>query len=182
LAQIAREPLSRHQIGSANRLIVTKLDQAEEGTIGRLVATLAFLNPGAAISGAVLGSATEMPEPAEAVPETFADLDDNPAAAILASRIDLDPSIDWTAFAVWLSALLHARGDDIMRVKGVMRTPAGRLLLQSVRKVVQSPEILPESGGSGCGADNSIVFIGRGFRPADLHRSLRFFAGGTMPQ
>ena len=37
-------------------------------------------------------------------------------------------------------------GDDLVRVKGVIRTPAGRLLLQTVRKVVQSPEILPETG------------------------------------
>ena len=45
------------------------------------------------------------------------------------TKLLLDPSIDWTAFSVWLSALLHARGDDVLRVKGIARTPAGRMLL-----------------------------------------------------
>jgi G3E family GTPase len=72
--------------------------------------------------------------------------------------------------------LLYARGDDIMRVKGVVRTPAGRLLLQSVRHVVQSPEILPDGGEEVDSKDNSIVIIGRGFEPQSLLPSLRYFA------
>ena len=92
-------------------------------------------------------------------------------------RLALGEDIDWTAFSVWLCALMHARGDDIMRVKGVVRTPAGRLLLQSVRKIVQSPEILPDEAERHVGEDNSLVFIGRGFRAEDLSRSLRHFAG-----
>ena len=98
---------------------------------------------------------------------------------ILPTQIEVDPSLDWSAFALWLSALLHARGDDLVRVKGVLRTPAGRLLLQTVRKVVQSPEILPEQGESR--SDNMIVFIGRGYRPADLDRSLHRFLGRPLP-
>ena len=56
-----------------------------------------------------------------------------------------------------------------------MRTPAGRLLLQSVRKVVQSPEILPEQDEAR--EDDMIVVIGRGYRGDDLRRSLAHFAG-----
>ena len=56
-----------------------------------------------------------------------------------------------------------------------MRTPAGRLLLQSVRKIVQSPEILPDDRP--LGDDNGLVFIGRGFGADQLARSLRHFAG-----
>ena len=96
-------------------------------------------------------------------------------APITPARLNIDDSIDWTAYTVWLSALLHARGDDIVRVKGVVRTPAGRLLLQSVRKVVQSPEILPDQGDTR--EDNMIVVIGRGYTPDQLKRSLRYFAG-----
>jgi G3E family GTPase len=177
LAQMAREPLSRRQIAAADRLIITKLDQADEGSVKRLAATLCILNPGAVISGAIMGSSTGVPDATGVVPETLPYLSDAEAAAILAVRIDLDPSIDWTAFAVWLSALLHARGEDVMRVKGVMRTPAGRLLLQSVRKAVQSPEILPDEEAGG--EDNAMVFIGRGFTASDLRRSLRYFAGAT---
>ncbi|MEK6247845.1 MAG: hypothetical protein N2C12_06670, partial [Planctomycetales bacterium] len=47
---------------------------------------------------------------------------------------------------------------------------------QSVRKVVQSPEILPDSVTAGKD-ENSIVFIGRGFKQRDLQISLKRFAG-----
>ena len=92
---------------------------------------------------------------------------------IFAAKIVIDDAIDWTSFSVWLSALLHARGDDVLRVKGVVRTPAGRLLLQTVRKIVQPPEILPEQAER---EDGTIVVIGRGYDAADLKRSLRYFA------
>ena len=58
-----------------------------------------------------------------------------------------------------------------------MRTPAGRLLLQSVRKIVQSPEVLPDDEDRPAGEDNSLVFIGRGFGVEQLTKSLRHFAG-----
>ena len=65
------------------------------------------------------------------------------------------------------------RISDVLRVKGVARTPAGRMLLQSVRKTVQSPEILPEQDER---MDNVMVVIGRGYRGEDLRRSLQYFA------
>jgi G3E family GTPase len=179
LAQLKSEPLGRRQVEAADSLIVTKVDKAEESAMKRLLAMLHLLNPGAGVSGAIMGSEAALPDATGTTAETFSDLSAAEVVPILAARLDLDPSIDWTAFSVWLSALLHARGEDVMRVKGVVRTPAGRLLLQSVRKVVQSPEILPESKASGRGEDNSVVFIGRGFSAKDLRQSLHYFAGAA---
>jgi G3E family GTPase len=101
------------------------------------------------------------------------ELPEDAAAPIKATSIDIDETIDWAAFSVWLSALLYARGDDIMRVKGDVQTPADRLLLQSVRHVVQSPEILPDGGDEVDGKDNSNRIIGRGFDPKSLLPSLQ---------
>lgn len=83
--------------------------------------------------------------------------------------------LDWSDLFVWLSALIHARGHEIVRVKGVVRSPAGRLLVQSVHRVVQQPEILPDTADGR--ADDVLVFIGRGFAGADLARSVRGFLG-----
>lgn len=176
LGQLRGEPLGRRQVEIADRLVITKVDEAEEATLARLVATLAFLNPGAAISGAVRGTDVALPSMRDATPEQLPDLSgETDRPPIFPTKLEIDETIDWTAFSVWLSALLHARGDDVLRVKGVVRTPAGRLLLQSVRKIVQSPEILPEQGSDR--EDNTIVVIGRGYRGEDLRRSLRHFAG-----
>jgi G3E family GTPase len=176
LAQLASEPLGRKQIEVADHLIVTKVDEAEEGALKALLATLASLNPGARTTGASKGVDVPLPDFEGVAPEHLPNLSGVPQKApITPTRLLIDDSIDWTAFTVWLSALLHARGDDIVRVKGVVRTPAGRLLLQTVRKVVQSPEILPEQGDTR--EDNMIVVIGRGYTPDQLKRSLKYFAG-----
>lgn len=176
LEQLRQEPLSRRQMELADRLVVTKIDEADEAALARLLATLKAINPGASISGAVKGSEAALPDHAGAEPEVLGDLGEGAGGApIRALKLDIGEDIDWTAFSVWLSALIHARGDDILRVKGVVRTPAGRLLLQSVRRIVQSPEILPEDRP--LGDDNSLVFIGRGFGTDQLAKSLRHFAG-----
>ena len=177
LAQLRSEPLGRRQVEIADRLIVTKVDAAEEGALARLLATLQTINPGAAISGAVKGSEVALPSWADAEPESLPDLSGSERPAIFPTKLVIDETIDWTAFSVWLSALLHARGDDVVRVKGVVRTPAGRLLVQSVRKIVQSPEIVPEQADGERREDDTIVVIGRGYRGDDLRKSLRHFAG-----
>lgn len=175
LAQLRTEALGRRQVAVADRLIVTKSDVADPPALARLVATLRLLNPGAVISGTVQGQDVPLPDGSGAEPEALLDLGPE-SGPLRPSRVTLDADIDWTAFALWLSALLHARGDDLVRVKGVVPTPAGRLLLQAVRKVVQQPEILPGLAWPDPG-DGVVVFIGRGYRPEDLRRSLRRFAG-----
>jgi G3E family GTPase len=179
LAQLMTEPLGRRQIGAADRMILTKVDACDPVAFGSLRATLAMLNGHARLSAAVLGDTVDLPLlPVDAQAAALPPLMQEDARGPIApTHLALPPDLDWSAFMLWLSALLHARGDDLVRVKGVLRTPAGRLLLQTVRKVVQSPEILPEQGESR--SDDVIVFIGRGYRPEDLGRSMRRFLSPT---
>ncbi len=179
LDQLRTEPLGRRQIETADRLILTKVDEVDTEPLMRLRATLAVLNPGASVSAAIKGSNSDLPSAiGDVLPEELPDISGATSRPpIFPARIVLDDTIDWTAFSVWLSALLYARGDDVVRVKGVVRTPAGRLLLQSVRRAVQSPEILPEQTNDANREDNVIVVIGRGYRAEDLTKSLRSFSG-----
>ena len=181
MLQLSTEPLGRRQVGAADRLILTKTDACEPQALAALRATLAMVNPGAAVTAAVLGETVVLPPlPPGTAPAPLPPLPgEDSRGPILPTQVQVDPGIDWSVFALWLSALLHARGDDLVRVKGVIRTPAGRLLLQTVRKVVQSPEILPDQPDQG--QDNRIVFIGRGYQPADLDRSMHHFLGRPLP-
>lgn len=172
LAALRAEPLGRRQIEAATRLVVTKVDAADPALLAVLVATLASLNPAAPVEFTANGSLVPAPDLPPASAEPLPDIGGKAAEPIFPVRIALGDDVDWTAFTVWLSALLHARGDDVMRVKGVVRTPAGRLLLQSVRRVVQRPEILPEQVQRD---DDIVVLIGRGYSEAELRRSLDFF-------
>jgi G3E family GTPase len=138
------------------------------------------LNPRAAIFGSIKGNEAPLPAFDDVEPDVLAALSNGAEQdPIFPARIVIDEKIDWAAFCVWLSALLHARGDSVVRVKGVIRTPAGRLLVQTVRKIVQSPEILPEQNDRPDREENVIVVIGRGYEADALTRSLRYFAGSS---
>jgi G3E family GTPase len=60
-----------------------------------------------------------------------------------AFAIVLDEPLDWTAFGVWLSMLLQAHGQSVLRVKGLLDVGGdGPLLLNGVQHVVHPPEHL----------------------------------------
>jgi G3E family GTPase len=177
LDQLAVEPLGRAQAQLADRLVVTKVDAANTAQLCATLATLRALNPTAVMSGSVHGSPVALPDFGGVVPLALPAPDEAAVAQpIAAMKLILAKDIDWTAFALWLSALLHARGDDVLRVKGMVRTPAGRLLVQAVRATVQSPEILPDDRNDEEEVD-AVVVIGRGFSQRVLQKSLRRFAG-----
>ncbi|MDX2482581.1 MAG: GTP-binding protein [Pseudodonghicola sp.] len=174
LAQLRDEPLARRQVASADILTLTKCDSASPVELARLVATLRSLNPDADLGFSELGRDVAPPDLPDARPEVLPHLaEEGPPPVPM--RLTVPPGTDWSALSVWLSALLHARGDDLVRVKGVVRTPAGRLLLQTVRRIVQRPEILPEDSAA---QDNVLIFIGRGFTHDELERSFARFVLG----
>jgi G3E family GTPase len=176
MARLKSDPLVRRQVVNADRLLITKLDELGSGDVATLAATLKMLNPGAEIIGTVRGETVALPDRPDIAPADLPALDRAAEKPVIAADIAIDPSMGWEVFSVWLSALLHARGDEIFRIKGVVRTPAGRVLLQCVQKAVLPPEILPETQAGEGSFDNRVAFIGRGFDQAGLARSIAGFA------
>jgi G3E family GTPase len=176
LELLQNETLARRQIACADCLIVTKTDAAEYQDVVRLLNALESLNPAAVRFGAVRGVEAPLPD-IEACDsrEHHAPQTDRDAGPVFASEIRLGDAT-WPVFAVWLSALLHAHGDELMRIKGVVHTPTGRLLIQAVRRHVQPPEILP---GPIDDADGTLVVFGRGHSTEMLQESLDAFAEGA---
>lgn len=167
-AELAAGTLAIDQIRAASGLILTKTDAAFPMATARLAATLAALNPLATLSAAVAGVEVALPDLA-ADPLPLA-TDTRPVRAV---TLPLPKEADWAALSLWLSALLHMYGDRLIRIKGVIRTPAGRLLIQTVRRSVQPPEILPE----GLGTDNVLAVIGEAPDAPALQASLKRFLG-----
>ncbi|PZQ50033.1 MAG: GTP-binding protein [Rhodovulum sulfidophilum] len=175
--QLAAEPLARAQAESADTLVITKAGGAEPVALARLVASLRVLNPAAEIVAAERGEPVPLPD-VTAPPVALPPLAE--ATPIRPYRLRVGAAAGWPALSTWLSALLHARGDEVVRVKGVIPTPAGLLLLQSVRQLVQPPEILPADGAGLSGPPpepGMVVLIGRGLDQATLERSWRRFGG-----
>lgn len=160
--RIALEPLARAQIGAADRVILTKTDKTGPGPLDRLRATIHALAPGAEVTSAVLGVQVPL-GPFDPAARSL-DIAQGPENPIQAHVIDVTAT-DWPGLSVWLSALIHARGHDIMRIKGIVDTPSGPLLLQSVGAQMQAPEPMRQATGR-------VVLIGRGTSQAALARSL----------
>jgi G3E family GTPase len=170
LAQLNEERLGRRQVEAADRLIITKPGSVAASQLARMASTLRQLNPMALVESAERGTSFALQTVPDAEPYPLADIADD-AMPIKPCRLDISGEYGWAAFSVWLSALLAARGEQIMRVKGVVTTADGRLLLQSVRKQVQPPEMLPEMDADSSvqgPRDNIIIFIGRGIDDALL--------------
>jgi G3E family GTPase len=167
------EPLVARQVSSADCLIISKTDAAALSDVAALLEALNRLNPHAARFGAVRGVEAPLPD-TETSHSTESDetRNDRGAGALLASEIWLGDAA-WPVFAVWLSALLHAHGANLLRVKGVVRAPTGRLLIQAVRGSMQPPERLP---GPADDADGALAIISRDHSAESLQRSLDAFA------
>src|SRR5690606_11855461 len=69
LVYLKNEPLGRRQAGTADRLVITKVDAAEPGQLARLAATLARLKPTAGIEASAMGSPATLPDFADVAPE-----------------------------------------------------------------------------------------------------------------
>jgi G3E family GTPase len=172
-AEVLRdEALARRQILCADCLIVTKIDMVESQEVVRLLDTAQRLNSTAVRFGAVRGVEAPLPDVEASISrEQREPLNDQNLGPVSASEIRLGEAT-WPVFAVWLSALLHARGNELLRIKGIVRAPTGRLLIQAVHRQVQSPETLP---GPIDEADGTLVVFGRGYSSAMLQGSLNAF-------
>jgi G3E family GTPase len=168
-----RAPESLRQAAAADRLVLTKTDLAEPEALERRLGTL---NPAAEVLRASFGDVDpetllggrdrDLRDPVPSGPAAHGDVE--------AHSLVLAGQVDWTAFGVWLTMLLAARGDDVLRVKGLLDVGgAGPLLLNGVRHVVHPPvhlEAWPDDDRR-----SRLVFIGRGLERRALEESLAAF-------
>ena len=185
-----RNPESTAQVAAADVVVLTKTDVAEANTIPPLRTRLRGINPSARIIEAPFGevdpdlllrtsgewSSTGYPSGAnEPLPEALAaGGDSGHVSRTHSTSLTFDGPVDWAAFGTWLSMLLHARGEDVLRMKGLLDAgEAGPVLLNGVQHVMHPPEHLGEWPDED--HRSRIVFITRGIRSEELLSSLEAF-------
>ena len=169
-----RGPESVKQAAVADVLVVTKVDVAEPESVE---SDLRRLNPSAELVEASFGEidpgllfGRPDVDPREIVVEDH----DHAHDGVHAVCLFLDAELDWTAFGIWLTMLLQARGEDILRVKGLLNVGGdGPLLVNCVQHVVHPPEHL--DGWADDDRRSRLVLIGRGLDADELEGSLRAF-------
>lgn len=102
-------------------------------------------------------------------------------AAVGSFTLSLPARIDWPAFTLWLSALLHRHGDRILRVKGLIRTSAGvnPIVIHGVQHSMHPPVHLV---GKDDGQKSFLVFITRGLDRAQIEQSLANFLNSAAKE
>lgn len=182
LGQLERERETVKQVVVADRLVVTKTDVADRGEVARLEERLRALNPAAEVLEVSFGEV----EPAVLLAAGNGDPRELRISEEPAHGGDLQPfvlflerPVDWTAFGIWLTMLLQARGNDVLRVKGLLNVGGpGPVVLNGVQHVVHPPEHLeawPDEDRR-----SRIVFIARGIAKRDVEESLAAFDAASL--
>lgn len=174
-----RGPESVKQAAAADTLVVTKPDLADPSELDALERQLGALNPTAPTLRVAFGDV----EPELLLRGAAGDLERlgplpsggaEHTHGIHAVSLVLDEEVDWTAFGIWLTMLLQARGADVLRIKGLLDTGgAGPLLVNCVQHAVHPSVHLdawPDEDRR-----SRLVVIGRGFTGEELQASLRAF-------
>jgi G3E family GTPase len=165
--QLEESSLVMRQIQSATQFIVSKVDVTSAHVLDRVFSTLQRLNPGVAIAFSDRGIPREVR--VTSTTEAFhIPLHDRSAEQPSVVSLSLSASSPWSVVSVWLSALLFSRQQDVFRMKGIINTPAGMLLVQSVRDKMQAPQKLALDATQGV----SLVIIGHGLEHQALQSSL----------
>ncbi len=170
---------ARKQVILADRLVISKTDLADSGTVERLRERLHALNTRAAIVTAIAG---------ELDPRCLLEADaESPSAAVsqphggfvaeaehsdgIASFVWTDDTpVEWTVFARALETLIALRGPDLLRVKGFLNVAGcrGPVLVQVVQHLAHPPVELA-SWPNGDDASR-IVFITRNISEQQVRR------------
>jgi G3E family GTPase len=189
-SQLDRFPESVKQVSMADRLVVTKTDLSDQRSLEALRRRLRSLNISAQIldSGEIDGTLHQLLTDdiydaagkfREAGQWTAEEVDEHSAHAhtseVQSFAAVFDRPLDWTAFGVWASMLLHRHGGDVLRLKGLLNvegvpTP---VLINGVQHIVHPPSHLEQWPDAD--RRSRLIFIVRGLQRARIERSLAVF-------
>jgi G3E family GTPase len=178
------------QIIAADCVVMTKTDLVEDRAIERIADIVRDLNP---IAGMVIHDDKRIIDFLQNGKhgDVVLDWQANNYICGAGARLDASPrhtdvktfcislgrACDWTAFATWLSLLIHAYGKRVLRVKGILNVDDGSapVAISCVQNLVYFPEHLDDWPDSD--HRSILVFIVRNLDQTLILHSLRAFIG-----
>lgn len=189
-------PESVKQVVSADTLIITKTDIADGNRVEDMRRRLYRLNPAAVVMEAANGKID--PEALFAGSRGRMDarkakegwIKENYSAGsgihnrgVRSISVKFYQPLDWTAFGLWMSMLLYAHGEKVMRVKGIVDVgDAGPVVINGVQHIIHPSAHLPDWNGEE--KNSQIVFIMKELEPDQIMDSLMAFQNilGSAPE
>jgi len=190
--QLESFPESLRQVALADRIVLTKTDLCEPGAIPPLLARLREINPAASVRDSASGDVRPGPLLFEDVYDSegkmaevmrwiasAGDAHGAPGHAhtegIQSFALTYDRPLNWVAFGIWLTLLLHRHGQRVLRVKGVLNVEgsATPVAVHGVQHIVHPPVHLP--AWPDAERRSRIVFIVKDLPRAQIEASLDAF-------
>lgn len=187
------------QVAVADRLLLTKTDLCDAADALAIESQLSRLNPGAIVITAVHGGVppdrlfgAALFDPGRKTPDVQAWLrperhehhehsqgDDE--RGIRSFCLTFDDPLPWQAVSGWLTALRQWRGEDLLRVKGILhlREEALPVAIHGVHHVFHPPVQL--SAWPGSDRRSRVVFITRGLDRTEVEQAWWQTLGFTQP-
>ncbi len=122
MAQLDRRAEARRQAAAADRIVLTKLDLAGAGAERALAGAVRRLNPVGSVLPGAAADADTLLIPSNRAVGPFEETDAGGHRGIAAHCIVIQRPLRWTGFVRWLDSLTALRGNDVLRIKGVVRT------------------------------------------------------------
>lgn len=171
----AREHLTnneaREQIVFADSVLLTKTDlQNDSAALIKLKEHLQAINPSAEIFDKRAIDYESLFSRKNRV-RNFMPRMDSHSQGFETLSINFEGAMEWSAFGIWLSLLLHKYGTQILRIKGIIDIGSGFLVsINGVMHVIYPPKhILKDQNGS------NLVFIMRHLEREKILNSLKSF-------
>ena len=196
MGTLDRQRESVKQVAVADELLVTKTDLADGTDLDVLLARLRTINPTASISRADLGALESLRGMLDRSPLAIREIVDpdyqplsfRPVPAphhhhavhddgVRAYSIVRDEPLPREGFFAWLDLVASMRGDDLLRVKGLVNledTPESPTVIHGVQHVFHPPEQLAHWPSDD--RRTRIVFITRDIDVASLEETLNVMA------
>ncbi|WP_027415561.1 CobW family GTP-binding protein [Aneurinibacillus terranovensis] len=182
-SHLKNQPEFFKQVAVADKIILTKTDMITTEDVDLLKSQLSVLNPTAQLVEVVCGEI----EPQKLLASNESSLlrfeQQNPApissnhphlSDTVSVSFTFDQPLDWTAFGLWLSMLLHARGEQVIRVKGLIDVgEEGPVVLNGVQHIIHPPEHLDKWPSDD--HRSHVVFIMRSIEIQTIQASLQAF-------
>ena len=200
-AQLERYPESVKQAAIADRIVLAKTDLGPPGADADLRAALGRINRAAPILDADRdaldperllaqdihgpdGRRREIEDWLKAfkdAPSPDADRDHDHGVGVASFALWFKGALDWTAFGIWMTMLLHRHGERVLRIKGMLNVAgvADPVLINGVQHVVHPPTHL--AGWPDDDRRSRIVFIVRDMPRERIEASLAAFNALANP-
>ena len=171
--QIERHPEVKRQIEIADRILISKTDLVDPDEVARLERRVAGLNLAAIVSTVDSGWQNLFDRESRRRTAAVAPAVHAHSESMTCTSLTFDEPVNWVAFGVWLSMLLHAHGRNVLRVKGIVPVAGvGQVAINTVQHFVYPPEHI---GPSSRGAKASLVLISHDLATEAIERSMRVF-------